>query len=279
MKLDTGKAWSDAVSLVANNRDAILAVGGLFFFLPSFALFLLVPEAMAPQEPPVADGADFDTLMEAMQATMVEHWANYWWVTALITLLQWFGMLALMALMSDHSRPTVGEAMGIGGRGLLPYIAAQLIVIFGVSLGVGVPLGLLSALGGALGLILLIFAIPLMVYVFVKVTLVPAVIAIEGEGNPVAALKRSWSLTKGNSFTIFLFLFLLILAAGIVALLVNLVLATVFVALGGTMEQIGLGFVESLISAAIAIIVLAAVAAIHRQLAGPSDAEVSDTFE
>ncbi len=280
LKLDTGKAWTDAVGLISNNRDAVLAVAGLFFFLPSFAFYLLLPEAMVPQEAPPPDSADFGVLMEAMQAQMAEQLANYWWVTLIITFAQWFGLLALMALLTDRGRPTVGDAMGVGGRGLIPYLIAQILLVLGISIGLGVPLGILAAVGGGiLGAVLILIAIPLMIYVFVKFTLVPAVIAIEQEMNPIAAIKRSWKLTKGNSLRLFFFLFLLTLAAMVISILVVLVFDVIFAAMGATVQQIGGGFIESLVSASVAVVLLGAIAAVHRQLAGPDGADVSETFE
>lgn len=280
MKLDTGKAWSDAVSLISKNRDAVLAVAGLFFFLPPLAFLLLLPEAMAPQEAPLPDGATFEATMEAMQAQMMERLSSYWWITVVLTVLQWFGTLSLFAMLVDRDRPTVGEAMSTGGRGLITYIVAQILVILGISLIIGLPLGIVGALGG--GVIVAILLPVLFVfslYIFVKMTLIPPVIAIEGQTNPIAAIKRSWALTKGNSLSLFLFLLLLTLAAGIIAILVTLVLQTVFAAVGGTVEQIAMGFVESAVSAVIGVVLMAAIAAVYRQLSGPTHAEVSETFE
>ncbi|MEL7446390.1 MAG: hypothetical protein AAGK02_11350 [Pseudomonadota bacterium] len=274
MKLDSGKAWTNAVEMISGNRDAVLAIAGLFFFLPPFALWLLLPDAMVPQEPPVSDTADFNVLLEAMQAQMAEQVAKFWWVTVLLTAFQWFGMLALMSLFIDRSRPTVGDAMKSAGRGLVPFIAAQLLVVLAIALVV-----LIATQIGVAGAILLLISFPVMIYVFVKVTLLPPVITIENQLNPLNAIKRSWQLTKGNSLSLFFFLLLLTIALGVVALLVSLVFSAGFAAVGGTIEQIGNGFVESVLSAAIAVSLLAAVAAVYRQLAGPSDAEVSETFE
>lgn len=280
MKLDSGKAWTDAVGLISGNRDAVLAVAGLFFFLPAFAFYLLLPEAMVPQEAPPPDGTDIEVIMEAAQAQMMEQLSNYWWVTLVITVAQWFGMLALMALLTDRGNPTVRDAMGIGARGLIPYVLAQLLLVLGISIGLGLPLGILGAIGGGiLGVFLVVIAIPLMIYAFVKFTLVPAVIAIEQDMNPISAMKRSWSLTKGNSLSLFFFLFLLTLAAMVIAVLVSLVFGVVFAALGSTAQQIGGGFVESAVGAAVAVVLLAAVAAVHRQLSGPDGVDVSETFE
>ena len=45
MKLDMGRAWSDAIALLRGNQQVILIVAGVFFFLPNLALALLMPRS------------------------------------------------------------------------------------------------------------------------------------------------------------------------------------------------------------------------------------------
>ncbi|MEL7218162.1 MAG: hypothetical protein AAGK01_06995 [Pseudomonadota bacterium] len=48
MKLNMGQAWNEATTMLSANRDTVLAIAGLFFFLPYFALALFIPEAINP---------------------------------------------------------------------------------------------------------------------------------------------------------------------------------------------------------------------------------------
>jgi len=116
-------------------------------------------------------------------------------------------------------------------------------------------------------------------YLFVKFALIAPVIAIENQLNPITAMRRSWALTKGNSFRLVGFFLLLIIAIGIVSLLITSVLGLVFSAFGETIANIGNGIVSGLSNAVVAALLLAVLAAVHRQLAGPSSDAITETFE
>ena len=49
--------------------------------------------------------------------------------------------------------------------------------------------------------------------------------------NPIAALGRSWRLTKGNSLMLFLFYVLLVLAILVVSFVVTMLMSSEFTAL------------------------------------------------
>ena len=121
---------------------------------------------------------------------------------------------------------------------------------------------------------MLLPAIVLVVYVSVKFMFIPTVIAMEGEMNPITALKRSWDLTKGNSLRIFAFLVVLFVVAILLTLVVSLVLATVFSIFGGTVATIGVALVDALVGAALGGLLLVVLASMHRQLSGSGSTDV-----
>ncbi len=275
-----GQAWTHATAMLGANRELVIIIAGLFLFLPQFALAVFVPEAMNPAPPPAGDPSDVQAVIDASMGAMTAQYSKYGWLFLGITLFQTLGTLALLTLLTDTSRPTVGEAIKLGARGLLPYIGAAIIMALGAAVVIGVPIGLLSTLGGPAVAIAVLIAFPLIIYIAIKFSLYTAVIAIEREYNPINALKRSWQLTKGNSFRLLLFLFLLFLALGVVSLVLTLVTGTIFAALGGTIEQIGNGFIAALMSAVLGAVFLAVFAAIHAQLSGEqADKNVQDVFE
>ncbi|NVE94864.1 hypothetical protein [Altererythrobacter lutimaris] len=264
MKLDLGRAWNDATALLSANKDVIGIVAGVFFFLPYLALSLLMPEAAQPQ---INNPEDIDAVMEALGAIYAENW----WIFVLTSVLQMIGMLALFALLTDRARPTVGEALKRGTTGFPSYLAAQILV--------AVAIGFVGGLLAVISPFLIILAIPIIFYLLVKFSLIGAVIGIEQTLNPFAVLKRSWQLTKGNSFRIFFFFFLILLSLMIISLIVTMIFGVVFAAAGGQIELIGNGIVGSLVNAIFAIIFLGVLASLHRQLAGPNAEALSETFE
>lgn len=279
-KLDMGKAWTQATGLIGANRDTITAIAGLFFFLPSFAAALLAPEMANLQQPTGAQGDDPQVAMQALIDQMSAVYADNWLLFLGITIAGFVGSISLLALLSDRGNPTVGEALGKGLRSILSYIAAQLLSALAAGFAIGLPLGLVAAFAPhpvtvLVGLVLMIFAI----YLFVKFSLIAPVIAIDEERNPITAIVRSWRLTKGNSLRIFAFFVLLLITVVIIGALVQGILTLILSAIGGAVASIGIGVVGAFINTLMSVIFLVVLAAIHRQLAGPSVEGLAQTFE
>lgn len=277
-KLDMGKAWTQATGLIGSNRETITAIAGLFFFLPSFAGGVFIPDLAPPAA--TSSGADpqvaFGALVEGMSAL----YARYWPLMILLSVVQFIGSMALFALLTDRGNPTVGEALGTGLKSIPTYIAAQLIGGIGMALVVGIVIGLLGVIAPPAVVVLVAAAMMLVaLWVFLRLSLTAPVIAIERVLNPLAALARSWRLTKGNSLRILLFLFLLLFTMGIIAALVSGILGLILTAFGEPVTSIGIDIVSGLVNAVLAVIFLVVTAAIHRQLAGPSTEALAETFE
>jgi Membrane domain of glycerophosphoryl diester phosphodiesterase len=278
-KLDMGKAWTEATGLIVANRDTLGAIAGLFFFVPSLAIALFAPELASSQSPAPA-GTDPQVAMQAMMDQLTQAYAANWPLVAAATLLQFIGSLSLLALLSDRAHPTVREALKSGLAGLLPYLAALLLNAFGAGLLAGLPFAVLAALGSPAAAVLgLLVMLVIILYVMVKFILIAPVIAIEGERNPIAAMQRSWRLTKGNSFHIAVFVLLLFFTIGIIAALVTGIIGLALSALGSQVASIGGGMVNAAINAGVGVIFMAVFAAIHRQLAGHTPEGLAATFE
>ena len=259
MKFDSNRAWQEASAAVAASREALFALAGVFFLVPSlaFALFTGEPQLAANAKP------------QAAMAMMQEYYlqALPWLVP--VTLLQGAGSLAVLALLSHHARPTVGEAIRTGFLALLPYIAAQLLLSMGLGLAFAVPVGLGMAGAKAVALLIGMGLAAFAFYAMIKTSLLGPVIVIEGERNPMRALARSWRLTKGNSARILVFYLLIGLAflivTGIGAAIVGAIIAVVA---GPEAGRISGAVVQSTLGAGMTLYFVAATAAIHRQLAG-----------
>lgn len=280
-KLDMGVAWTTATGLIGANKDTISAIAGLFFFLPSLAAALFLPEA-ANSIPAGGQrqGGDPAVAMQAALDQITALYADNWPVLLAVSIAGFIGSLSLLALLSDRGNPTVGEALSAGVKSLLSYIAAQLLSALAAGMAIGLPLGLLAAVApppvvGVAGLALVVIAI----YLFVKFSLISPVIAIEELRNPLAAIARSWRLTKGNSLRIFAFFVLLFITVVIIGALVQGILTLILSAIGGAVATIGTGVVSALVNTVMSVIFLVVLAAIHRQLAGGTPERLAETFE
>ncbi|WP_165853516.1 glycerophosphoryl diester phosphodiesterase membrane domain-containing protein [Aurantiacibacter aquimixticola] len=273
IKLDLGRAWNEAVALMSANKDVIAVVAGVFFFLPSAISTIAIP--MGDIQAAAGSG---EIEPEALLDLLAGFYAQYWWVFALVALFQAVGMIGLLALLTDQRRPTVGEALGFGLKALIPYIAAQLLATFLLVAAFLLPIVLGAAINTAVAVLLGVVGVVLAIYIWVKFALVSPVIAIEREMNPLAALRRSWKLTKGNSLRLFAFIALLALCFAVLTLLANMVFSIATVA----GEQVGL-FVSAIggavMNSALVVVFLAVLAAVHRQLSGGTSEAVRDAFE
>ena len=279
-KLDMGLAWTQTTALIGANRDTISAIAGLFFFLPSFAAAIFVPELTNPPPPAGPSGADPSAAMQALVDQMSAIYAANWPLLLGLMVVQFVGSMSLFALLTDRGRPTVGEALGTGLQSIPSYIAAQLLSAIGAGILIGLPLGLIAALAPpSVAALALVASLVVMLYLFIKFALIAPVIAIEGERNPVAAIRRSWRLTKGNSFRIVLFLFLLLFTIGIISTLVTAILGLVLSAFGEPVASIGTDVVGGLVNAVLTVIFLVVTVSIHRQLAGESPEALATEFE
>lgn len=271
MKFDSNLAWKDASAAIAANREVLLAMAGVFFLLPSLASALLLP---APEVKP--DMAN-DQAMELMSAYYV---AQMPWI-ALMALVQGIGTLAMLTLFTDRSRPTVGQAIRSGVGSIVPYVAAQLLLGMGVGIVGGALLAIAAVTGvKALTAIALIAVAVMVAYAMIKGSLSAPVVAVEGERNPLRALQRSWRLTRGNSARIGVF-YLLVGLAFLAVTIIIMGLAGLVLALiaGAETTRVASAVVSSGLGALMTLYFVGLVAAIHRQLAGPSPEVASAPFE
>jgi Membrane domain of glycerophosphoryl diester phosphodiesterase. len=280
MKFDSNRAWQDAMAFVRANRQVLVPLAGVFFFLPTLLSTVFLNDVQT-------------RMLEAMgKAEIVERIFSE--NTGLFLtlgigglLVQCIGYLAAMALLSDNGRPTVGEAIMAALRGLPTLIGAGLLGMagmFALSLGLGVVAG--GLLGMAIGPvaasgIVVIALIVITFYLAVKLSLVVPVVIIEGVMNPVAAMVRSWRLTQHNSLRIFGFFLLLGIGYVAIAFVTTIVLVGPVALLAGEGKVLTLftGVVSGAVGAVASVVLTAVLADTHRQLAGPSDVAIEKTFE
>lgn len=273
MKLDLNAAWDQAVRLIAANREVILVFGGVFFFLPLVLFTLLVP---VPDFATIAGPSGDNRL--AIEAALNGFIREYWWALLLLALTVSAGAIAVMAVIGDPARPTVGQAMSRGGAFLPTSFAAQILSSLATSL-VLIVTGLLGLLTGseAIGATLSIFALPVIGWLMIRWSLSGAVIAIEKTANPVAALRRSWRLTRGNGLRLFALYALLFAAFFVVSQVLGLVIRLIVALPGEEMARVLGALLSGLLLTAIILVGYAVLASIHRQFARAERTRDTDT--
>ena len=296
-RFDGNQAWNEAMRLVSANREVLLVMAGVFVFLPAVAMaFFTGPQQaemittfMNAMKHGAADFKDpaFMAKMQAMNAAN----ASLMPYTLLLMLASVVGKLGMMALLTDHRRPTVGEALMIGVKSLPTLIAVAVLLFIGylvfiiaAGLAIGLPAAMLGMISQVLvGVFAVVAVIALMAAIAVIVTrlsMIYPVTIIEGESNPIEVIKGSWRMVKGNTRRLFLFFLLLLVAYFVVMSVAAMVLIGLVTTIAGKglALTLGTGIVQGVLAAAFSVVITAVLVAIHRQLAGASPQSLAETF-
>jgi hypothetical protein len=259
-KLSLSEAWDETRRVLARDGRLFLAVALALFVLPGLILNVSLPVSDPGKFPP----------------------AGPWMpIAAVAVLISLVGQLAVLRLaMEPHV--SVGEAIVHGLRRLLPYIAGTLcwllpILIAGSALyGVLIENQTQPSVAAALALIALCI---LFAFLAVRLMLSSPVAAAENIG-PIAILRRSWELSRGNWWRLFVFLLLFGIAALCLIVAVESVaglLVRSFAADAGPRSIGGLlvSIVSQVVSALLSVFFFVLLARIYAQRSGAEAAQAS----
>jgi len=260
MKFSYSAIWDDAVGLLRANATLLLAVAGVFLFLPALVVAYLLP--MAEVEP--------SRMVAAIQAYYAANW--HWLLLA--NLINMVGAVAMLHMLLGPDGRTVGGSIA-ASFGLLPtYIGASL--LSGLAMGLAiivllVPLIVLLGAtavttGPASALIILVAIVPA-AYIFGRLLVVGPAIVAERELNPVRALARSAALTRKRGWAVLGLVLLVFLAGAVVTMALSYVVGAIFLLLAG--QKVGgllVLLLKALLGAIVSTILTAMIAAIYRRL-------------
>lgn len=243
MRIDIGAALREAVAIWRRDREVILAVAGLFFFLPNLALSLLLTAAKTPVSVDPAT-ADDGALLAALQAQLIE---NAPWL-AIQSLAELIGIAVLLALLLDPTRPTVGEALRKVSRRLPVLVAAMLLVNA-------------AKLGG-----LLLLVLPAL-YVIGRVFVVMPVLMAEPQRRFGDAMAHALALTRGHVLQLLSLSALLYFGGQLVALLLTSTASAVSRSGGNPVTMAMLATAIAVVGAALSTAFALVRATVYRRLA------------
>ncbi|MFD1786245.1 hypothetical protein ACFSC3_01545 [Sphingomonas floccifaciens] len=176
--LDARAAW---------RRDSalLLPLAGLGFFLAPLAVQLLLPAL--PAMPQTSDEAAARAWFAAMQA-----WAGRYGIWYLLApAIALVGALAVFTLYLSPERPTLGRALARAGLLFPRYLLASILV--------SLPMGMLLWVTLIAPFLLIIAAGPIF-YIYGRTMLMGPAIVAEAPMGAVAAIARSWALTRGRGW-------------------------------------------------------------------------------
>jgi hypothetical protein len=261
MKFSYNAVWDYTLALLRAHWPLIAAIAGVFIFLPSLMVGHFLPPPQGGSSNPQAD-------IDLVTA----YWSTTWYWQLLAVLATMVGTLAIIILVADRTRPTVGAAIASAFR-LIPFyllatflVAAALVLAATVGL---VPFALLAAVGlrpilylGMLGVAVLMF------YAGGRLAVLGQVVALEGR-MPLTAIRRTIELTRGHGWAIFFLLFLILLAGEIAVLAAGFVVGALFrLLLAEPVADLLILIVSSALGSALTAVIVLASTAVYQALAG-----------
>ena len=197
---------------------------------------------------------------------------------------------AMVTIASPLEEPSFGGAMVRGFRSALPFFALALLMMLGyfiLALGIMMLLGVSDAVGGsggrAFAAILPILFLPVIIYLACRFAVLIPVVAVDQVFNPITALRRSWSVTRGKTLAILLALIAFVVVSLVaLGLPVVLLIAAADAAEGGS----GAGAVLAIIGGLLIIPVMivytlfaaAFTASLHSEVTGGGSDRLEEVF-
>jgi hypothetical protein len=241
MKFSYSAVWNDAVEMLRANAAILAALAGVFFLLPDLAFLYFFP-------PPEGSGGGNPN--DAIRI-IVEYYEASWPWMVLDGIVKMIGGISMLLILLGP-RTTVGGAIASALLILPFYFIAS--CLSGIMIGVGFLLLLVPGL-----------------YLLGRLVLVGPAVVLEGQRNPIAAIGRSFELTRDNGWAV-LGLILLITIAGyvIITVAVWLLGSVLILAAGRDVGAFLAQIVQTLGVAALNTVVVALIASLYRALGGRS---------
>ena len=266
MKFSYNAVWEDTLALLRAHAPLLVAIAGVFLFLPALLFAVFLP-------PPEPQGSDPQRAIQLMLDFYRA--AGPWFL--LQGLFSIVGTLAMLRLVFARGT-TVGAAL-VHALKLTPFYIL-LSIVFGFAIAIGgmvivIPAALLGP--AVVAIAILVLLVPIL-YLVGRIAPVPAVMVAEHRRNPFDALRRTFALTDGHGWAVLGIVAVVLIVAGIGVGVADTLFGIVFTLVAG--QELGrllTAVVSSALSAAFATLIIMLYAAIYRALAGSNS--VAAAFE
>jgi hypothetical protein len=223
LMIDIGRVFATSWAMLRQRFWLLLGMFAVFFAIQmvgSMVLGIVLAIMGAAGAVGIGAGLDDPTAITGMGIVFILFMVLFYGAYLVLMLAQQAAMVTLASPLEDAS---FGTAMGRGFKSALPFFLISLILGLGyVALAVAVfavagvaSLGSSTA-GGVVGVILFLLFLPGIVYLGCRFAVLVPVVAVDQVFNPIAAIRRSWAVTRGRVLGIFM----AILALGVLTLVV-----------------------------------------------------------
>lgn len=266
MSLSISKAWDETRALFASDGRLFSIVALALVGVPTMISGLIDPESATGAATRGPGLIDVLVLLFALVALV--------------------GQLSLVRLALKPS-VTVGAAIAHGARRMPVYLVTAILIGLGL-LVLFIPLGVMAVSSGieidrtmsnftnTMWMMVLILCV-IVIFFGVRLMMGTPVASAEQAG-PVEIIKRSWVLTQGVWWKLFVFLLMLMIAAIIVLMAVGFVVGSVVTIAFGPIEAmtpsaLAVGLLQGLFNAAFTAVFAVMLARIYVQLSGRDTVE------
>lgn len=236
MQFSYSAVWDDTVRMLRANASLLLAVAGAFLFLPSVVVGFIAPQPTG----------------QISMAAMMDYVAANWPLLLLVNLIGITGNLAILTLVLDHGRPTVGAAIRAAFMLLPFYVLASLVSGFLIFIGT-----LALILPG--------------LYAIGRLAVLAPVMVAEARHQPVDAVRRTFEVSRRRGWAILGLILLVVIAFYIVNVAATTVLGSIFLLIDRAGGGPGVGaflllLLESALGAAFSTLLIVLIGSIYRRL-------------
>lgn len=220
--MDIGRVFSTSFAMFRQRFWLLLGMVLVFFAIQvaaSIVLGIAVAVVGVAGVAGLGAGLDDPAALTGMGLGMIVMIALFYGAYLVILLAQ---QAAMVTVASPLEEPSFGAALNRGFKSALPFFAIAVLLLlgyFGLSvpfMAIGAGLGLVAETAG--GLFTLLF-LPVVIYFACRFSVLIPVVAVDQVFNPVTAIRRSWSVTRGKVLSILLalaaFVILTLIAFGL----------------------------------------------------------------
>jgi membrane-anchored glycerophosphoryl diester phosphodiesterase (GDPDase) len=208
--IDIGRVFSTSWAMLRQRFWQLVGMWAVFFAIQMVAVIVLgvFMAVIGVAGAGMGGGMNDPAALAGMGIGMILFMVLFYGAYIVLALAQQAAMVTLASPMEEAS---FGAALSRGFKSALPFFAiATIMVLAYIAIGGGL-VALVGAVGfgspdaaAGLGGILLLLFLPVLIYLGCRFSVLVPVVAVDQVFNPIAAIKRSWNVTGGKVWRIFL---------------------------------------------------------------------------
>ncbi|TAD75663.1 MAG: hypothetical protein EAY70_10330 [Sphingomonadales bacterium] len=209
--IDIGRVFSTSFAMLRQRFWQLVGVWAVFFAIQIAASIVLGIGTLVMGAAGIASldtGLADPAAITGMSIGLIIFMALFYGAYLVVVLAQ---QAAMVTMASPLEEPAFGAAVSRGFKSALPFFGIALLLMLGYFTLVTAMAGIVgmaslgsAAAGSLLGGSLAVLLAPVMVYLGCRFVVLIPVVAVDQVFNPLAAVRRSWAVTRGKVMRILL---------------------------------------------------------------------------